>query len=158
MIYTEIKLNPEIKSDLVEKHSILLDILENYETESVWNIFTNPEFDSRIPSLILKMDWTFLTSTNNQYFVSSDNPVYMSLLVDKDSDVAEISFPISKNMAFLASFHTSNQSLYREATAGIVKEINRRTISNSNHDVYSPAKYDWIIEVMIKNHRPKRII
>ncbi len=91
------------------------------------------------------MKWAFFETTDENYFLTSDNPLYFIDPTVKRGDFygtgllnqkVEITFPISKNLMFLATWE--GPTGYLTATRKIRDIFNRRTIISAQNFVFAP--------------------
>lgn len=57
---------------------------------------------------------------------------------------SEVSFPISSNLALWATWKKGQRDDYFQVRTQVVKEINRRSVSNASRYVFSPRRESWI--------------
>ena len=110
------------------------------------------------------MKWAFLETTNDEYFLTSDNPLYymdpsyklgsfygVGLMNKK----LEVTFPLSRNLALLATWE--GLTGYHQANSSIRKIINWRTIISAQNFVISPENTSELSELVHKyrNSSPK---
>ncbi len=144
---------------------MILNIEEHFKLEPNPNLIllqweklvTNPE----ICKMYYDMNWTFLIAQGDYKFLTSDNPVFrydpewnpesnigVGLSWTANSKI-EITFPISKDMAFLGTFQNIPRG-YVEADDKITKQINRRTIISASRFVFSSQKSDLLNSIVQK--------
>lgn len=157
-ISDEIKKNPKRETELLDVKERMINAIKEISADEIWGITFDPEHAPRARAIILKMHWIFLVSDSSQFFVTSDNPVFILRRDDVLSISAELSFPISKNMTFLATWNKSESGLYKKVGLPIIKKINRRTIVSAIENVYSPSGYNWIPRVLVKRRLEYRNI
>jgi hypothetical protein len=104
------------------------------------------------------MTWTFYTAPESQYFVCSDNPVFIPLELGLGKNTAELSFPISSYVMLLASWSKTEKGGFAEASLQAVKELNRRTIGNASQRVYASHSADWIANTLHRGNHDYRPI
>lgn len=121
-----------------------------------------------IGSTIHQFYWNFLISPNSYKFVTCDNPFFYfdpkkSLSQQKGvglmSPNTELSFPLSKDIAILATSKYSTDE-YKNVSDKMVKEINRRTVISAQRFVFSSHKYNGLNKLIkeFENFRPKNIV
>jgi hypothetical protein len=113
--------------------------------------------DSAAVYALSLMTWRFVVCKDKEFFLTSDDPVF--ILSGIKNPESEVSFPISKSIALWATWRQDLEEGFFEATRQVVKEINRRTISNALNFVYTPEKASWINKILSKkNIRLSRIV
>ncbi|MHA1775872.1 MAG: DUF4238 domain-containing protein [Promethearchaeota archaeon] len=118
------------------------------KVREIWLDYLSPETSPRIQYEIFKKKWVFLTTKNNYYYLTCDNPFFF--FTGSGLRNSQISFPISKETALLALNSNIKYPNYAIPRTQIVKEINRRSISNAKNYVYSPKDEDWILKIIRK--------
>lgn len=92
-----------------------------------------------------QMHWAFLETSDDMYFLTSDNPLYYMDSTHKPGSFygvgllnksIEVTFPISKNLMFLGTWEGSEG--YLPATEKIRDILNRRTITSAKDFVFAP--------------------
>jgi hypothetical protein len=96
-----------------------------------------------------KMIWTFYTAPNSRAFFTGDNPVFIPKNNGLGKSNSELSFPISTDVALIASWDRSRKEGFEEAKSQVVKEINHRTISQASK-IYFSQDCDWIVTMLNK--------
>ena len=93
------------------------------------------------------MNWAFFETTDEEYFLTCDNPLYYMDPTYKSGSFygvglmnkkLEVTFPLSKNLALLATW--GDLKGYHIATSKIRNTLNRRTIISAQNFVFSPVK------------------
>ena len=98
-----------------------------------------------------KMTWQFFIAQPGTFFVTADNPVFISPTVGIKGDInSELSFPISSDVALVASRHNALPECFVTATARIVKEINRRAVGLSLQHAYCKEEAKWVTDLLNK--------
>lgn len=122
-------------------------ILDAYKVKipSRYNIVI---ISSKYGSVLNSMTWVLFIARTRQGFLTSDNPVVFDEgigLVGKDglSDLVEVTFPISKQVALWATWRKGTDR-YLEANEQIVQEINRRTVGAALREVYYQSNPKWV--------------
>jgi tryptophan synthase alpha chain len=125
---------------------------ENYQI-SGHNKITLDSPNSRMIEELKKMVWTFYVAREPYVFLTSDNPVFFpdTIGIAGNKNLSELSFPISTNVALVASWNKTQKEGFVEATPHIVKDINRRTISKTSRYVYFSKNADWVVNLLGSN-------
>jgi hypothetical protein len=139
-----------------------LDVARTPETEAylmeVWQRMANrPGFavqlhnrlaaasqDSFLVVALQKMRWIFYVAPAGYHFVTSDNPAWHPK-IGLAKSIAELSFPISASIALVATWNKNVNEGFTNATAQIVKEVNRRTIHAGQKNIFASQAEEWII-------------
>jgi hypothetical protein len=108
---------------------------------------------SILPSFLTRMKWRFFVAPAGTGFLTGDNPVfYFKGIGVKHSD-SEISFPISTEVALVASWQENHKEGFFPAPSQVVKEINRRTASFASERLYYCRAESWIPLLLQKTER-----
>lgn len=100
-----------------------------------------------VPKILSSMTWQFLIAPERYGFITSDDPVFAP---DITKPYVEISFPISKDIALVMSRYNLKQGFFI-TTPAVVTEINRRTASKAQHQVYYSNAEKWIVDLLDEN-------
>jgi hypothetical protein len=100
-----------------------------------------------IPGILSVMTWQFFIAPKGHGFLTSDNPVFYPGL---DKPYAEVSFPISKDIALVISRYEIEQGFF-VTTPEVVNEINRRTVSGAQYEVYHSSAEKWVLNLMTES-------
>lgn len=139
----------ESKAEFYEKRRAeilnLLDKLAKDPPEKIWSDNITPERTPLVTSLIPNMTWRFLTYDEKPVFLTSDNPLFFFQGLGIGNRESEITFPISSNITLWATWRKDLAQGYFQTNMRTVKEVNRRTASNSTIYVYHAADEEWIL-------------
>ena len=91
---------------------------------------------------LYNMHWAFGIKRFESSFITSDNPVYFSRMAGISR--SDLSFPISKDIALVASWEPLFKQQYQMAPEQIVRQINKRTVSLATKYVFSSTKDRWV--------------
>jgi len=116
---------------------------------SLWYESFNLTDESGVEQALLSMNWVFLHSAKVQY-LTSDNPVFFFAHEGIGSSSSELTFPISESIALWATRHPRQNGLHAPALPAGVKQINRRTASNSKRFVFAKTNESWIMPFVTK--------
>ena len=105
--------------------------------------------DSFRVKALQQMTWTFYVAPDNRAFFTGDNPVFIPKNNGLGKNNSELSFPISTDVALIASWDRSRKEGFEEAKSQIVKEINHRTVSRASK-IYFSQNYDWVVTMLDK--------
>jgi len=118
--------------------------------DDVRKVLYQPLTTGSIEQQLMGMDWYFIFASGDQSYVTCDDPVFFFRdhgLLDRR---AELSCPLSKDVAVLITSEPLEWGRYHYVPDVIVKEINRRTISNATSRVVSTARHEWISRIIKK--------
>jgi hypothetical protein len=154
--------HPEKTTKLAESKKVLQEQRRKYEKgmpKELWYYGITPDTPSKIRSVLKDMTWTFLVSNNSNPFLTSDNPVFFFKEKGIGNPDSEITFPISSNIALLATWKYNFSGGYFHSKESITKEINRRTASIATRFVYSSVKDLRLVSLVNKqNWKLNRIV
>lgn len=110
--------------------------------------------------VISKMKWVFVRATDRFRFITSDNPFSFhdptirqesfyngTGLLNKN---VEVSFPISKDIALLATWRDSITEGYVQGTHELVKVVNRCSVAAAHRAVYASEKSEALLRLVKK--------
>lgn len=126
-----------------------LDTNKANPSSSLWYENIDSETDHYPINALLSMNWVFLYHDVFQ-FLTSDNPVFFFEFEGIGSSESELTFPISSTITLWATRTTNTNGTFVRASNAAVKEINRRTASNSMRWVYSKRNESWILPFATK--------
>jgi hypothetical protein len=106
---------------------------------------------NRIAETLEAMTWRFFSAPDEHKFLTSDDPVFFDLGLGLKHPYAEVSFPISTDIALVASNWRGAREGFFDAPSQVVKELNRRAIVRSIERVYFHRSADWIMPVFKKS-------
>lgn len=133
-------------------------ILADYET-SVPSEIVVGEINTRLAPLLKRMTWQFMTTTGGHGFLTSDNPVYFHEGLGLAHQQAEVTFPLSTNIALWATWRIDLQEGYVPTTEQVVDEINRRTVSIASRWIFHARRRRWILTLVNRpSHTLRRLI
>ena len=145
--------HPSKKEALQNRLQELPSLKSKYENEfpmEVWYQIISPDALPRIRAILPAMTWVFLTSDNEQPFLTNDNPVFFFEGLGIGKPESEITFPISSTVALWATWRTNLVEGYTAAKDTIVREINRRTASAATRYVYYSKEAQWVVSLINK--------
>ena len=141
------KLHPE-KSDIIEKRCRELQEIRNNKVEELiydtWLQNIPPDKTPQSIDVLSQMTWRFMIADKEQYFITSDNPLFFFRWMGIGKEKSEVTFPITKSIALWATWRIDISEGFFPARSQMVKEVNRRTASISTQFLYSPYPADWI--------------
>jgi uncharacterized protein DUF4238 len=140
---------PETRAEL-KKVSDNLAQKEGFEIQA-HNRITAAVPDSFLIEVLQKMTWSFYVAPMPHTFVTSDNPVFISEKFGLGKNISELSFPISADIALIASWNRFLKEEFSEAKPQLLKELNRRTINAASQHVYFSKNPEWVKSILDKN-------
>lgn len=142
--------------DTPETRAELKKIAERLAQKPGYDIQTHNRITAATPDSFLievlqKMTWNFYVSTANHAYLTNDNPVFISDKFGLGKNISELSFPISTDVALVASWNKTTKGGFSEAAPQYLKELNRRTISKASKYVYFAKKEEWVVTILNEN-------
>ena len=108
---------------------------------------------------LAEMEWRFLYFEGDQFFITSDNPLFFFEAIGIGNEKSEVTFPLAKNLVLWTKWRMDIPPGFHRARTQFVKEVNRRTISNASKYIFSPYVADWIPTLLAKdNIRLNRVL
>ncbi|MCJ7604053.1 MAG: DUF4238 domain-containing protein [Desulfobulbaceae bacterium] len=154
--------HPE-KASLLEKRRA--EIKQNLKKYSVnppkdfWLSLIPPERSPNVINVLQQMTWHFLTYDEDPVFLTCDNPVFYFTWMGIGKPESEVTFPISSNIVLWATWRKDIEEKYTEIHRQAIKEINRRTATNTTRFVYHARDEYWIPRFIAKKyHALNRLI
>lgn len=107
-----------------------------------------------VRAAILRMTWQFFVASDDDSFVTGDNPVHtLKGGVGFTKPYSDLTFPISSRVVLIGSYRNVRAG-YASAGSELVKEVNRRLIATAKTFAYCSRNRKWIVTIMTKNfHR-----
>jgi predicted SnoaL-like aldol condensation-catalyzing enzyme len=90
---------------------------------------------SKIPPALCDMTWRLLVSDNNDFFLTSDNPLWFDEEQGIRNQRLEVSFPISSDAALVLSRRAVAEGVFG-AGRHVVEEVNRRSATRATRYLY----------------------
>jgi uncharacterized membrane-anchored protein YitT (DUF2179 family) len=132
---------------------------ENELIYDIWLKNLHPDQTPQSVDVLSQMTWRFLIANDDQYFITSDNPLFFFSWMGIGKEKSEVTFPISKKIALWATWRVDMTEGFFSTTSQAVKEINRGTASILSQYLYSPFADTWIQTLANKGkHRVTRLI
>jgi hypothetical protein len=114
---------------------------------------------ARVVKTLHAMTWRFLTFDQGAAFLTSDNPVFYFEGLGIGREYSEVTVPISSKIALWATWRQDLAEGFFPTNIQVVKELNRRTVSNTSHYIFYSLKVKWILTLLSKKrHNLNRII
>jgi hypothetical protein len=97
------------------------------------------------------MAWRILVSSGEQFFCTSENPVFFDATIGLATRESEVSFPLSTTHALHCSWQRASAPLlYVQVPQKKVREINRRTASIADRAFYF-ERAPWLLGLLAKS-------
>ena len=140
----------KIQQELVLLLARAESIFHNYEQEIPYEmlLFGLLRSVSPVSEHFSQMTWQFFVAPPFKGFITSDNPVVMSESMGLASPNAEVVFPISTEVALVASNHSHIKDRYVVASPYIVKEINQRVADKAAYFLYADRKLELYVNML----------
>lgn len=100
---------------------------------------------------IVEMNWRVL-HTDEPRYLASDNPVFFFEADGVGNATSELTLALSSTAALVGTHPNQNLPLHCVATESAVREINRRTSSNTSRYVFSEHVEPWMQTFLLKGH------
>lgn len=151
-----------------EKIEMPVEELRQYILKGEYDVKVgNPDYSlsfmfenaKEIAPIFYEMRWAFFETTNNQYFLTSDNPLYYTDPTYKPGSFygvgllnkkIEVTFPVSKNLMFLATWEGPEG--YLSSNQKIRDIFNRRTIISAQNFVFAPEN-STALSTLVQKYR-----
>jgi len=104
--------------------------------------------ESFLVETLKKMTWHFFIAPQGHAFLTGDNPVFIPEQHGLGKNISELSFPISTNVALVASWHSKLKEGFFKATPQVVKELNRRTAHKASRCLYFSKNLEWVVTLL----------
>ncbi|MEK6725694.1 MAG: DUF4238 domain-containing protein [Deltaproteobacteria bacterium] len=148
--------------------------LRQYILEGRYDVKVTPELylkmfishGIQLGLVIAKMKWAFIRATDRFSFLTSDNPFFFHDPSPSSSSFwrgvgllnenVEVTFPISKELALIATWKDSMTEMYIQGSHELARTINRCSVAAAHRAVYASEKSDALLRLVRKfaNDRP----
>lgn len=137
----------------------LLDQFAENPSKDVWLDLLPPDTTPKSIDAICAMTWCCLTYDAKPAFLTCDNPVYFHTGMGLTDERAEVTFPLSSNVALWATWRKDLQEGYFPACMPKVKEFNRRMAHNATRFVFHAIDEYWVLPFVCKGrYKLNRIV
>lgn len=133
--------------------SNILDALADEPPDHYWHHMLRDGATPRMMSALRSMNWTFLVSNSDPY-LTCDDPLFFFRSIGIGAMKSELSIPISNSITLLAHRQGSRPRQFRDATPGMVVQLNRRTAYNARRFMYSGQPLPWALKLGLRKTRP----
>ena len=155
-----VELEPEVRENFrlpntQETKDLFEKILErtkapDYQTRVHLDVIANTR-TSRVMKIVEGMKWRFFIAPKGQKYFTSDDPVFYFKDLGLLRSESEVSFPLSTDVALVASQSEKVREGFFPATLQIVKELNRRTASRTLQRAYFWRPEPWVLNLLNKS-------
>ena len=118
--------------------------------EEVIEQIRSPWPSERIVQSVFRMKWRFARTDGPIFFLTTDNPVFFFAAYGLGTSDSELSFPVSSQLALVASNAMTKDGLFVEARQSLVKEINVRLASAATRFIFYHKEASWIKTIALK--------
>ena len=110
-------------------------------TQKIW-------VSERVSVLIASMTWLVLSTDQEHPFICSDNPVFWFRSIGMGAKSAEITLPLSSDVALLM-VHMPQGPVTRafDVAPEVVDEINRRTAAEATRFLFAKEDGEWLKQI-----------
>lgn len=141
--------NPEKRARL---RSALQRIQEKLDLGKRTHLRTLSAKFARAMAIVEAMKWTFYVAPKGQAFLTCDNPVFYFTSLGLLKPSSELSFPISSEVVFVASWRNDMPTGFVRATGENVIRLNRRSAAFATNDVFFSRAEPWVVNLLRKQH------
>ncbi|MFO8164009.1 MAG: DUF4238 domain-containing protein [Desulfatiglandales bacterium] len=161
------KLYTEISDDLLQiaidqpdknhiarrRISEIKEILDKYSKnppKEIWLGNIPSERSPQVVAALVKMTWMFMECNDTIGFMTSDNPLFYFTSIGVGKPESEVVFPISSNILLWATWRTDLPLRYLPTKSQLVKEMNRRIVSEATRFIFASNDAVWILPFVMK--------
>jgi hypothetical protein len=135
--------------EILKRRGLELDATERkFQAQPPPNVLQQirePWPSQQMVQLLFRMTWRLLISSGPAYFLTSDNPACYFQSLGLGRKESELSFPLSTYYSLHGSWQQADSDLvFVNAEQGMVKEINRRIVSEAERLVFYHEAADWL--------------
>lgn len=105
----------------------------------------------RIALSLIEKQWTVIVISNDDEFLTSDNPVIFTSYIKGSDHIgpahpnSHLTFPISKKIAMIMSGARQSDNIENRAcVSSEVRTVNRLVLNAANKSIFCSKKYSWI--------------
>lgn len=147
----DVRANPEI----LKRRVVELDEVERKfqarPPREVLEQIREPWPSARIVDLVLRMAWRILLSAGPIFFLTTDNPAFYFRGLGLARKESEVCIPLSTCCTLHGSWQRAEPDpLFVPCEQAMVKEINRRMVSESERLVFYHQPATWVLKLLGK--------
>jgi len=105
-------------------------------------VLAGPE--SLMVEALKMMTWHIFKAPAGHALLTGDNPVFYDMGFGLASSFADVSLPLSTDLALVASWWKLTDQQFAEVAPAVVEEINRRTIHSASKHLYFSKSEEWV--------------
>ena len=149
-------------SDDTDQALVARRLAEVDRLESVWiqspppdvvNRIRSPWPTEKIVALVDSMVWRIVRATEDECFLTSDNPVCIFEAYGIGKPESEIAFPLAPDAALLASWRGPRRGLIEVPRwPAAIREVNRRVVAGSDRFVFFHKNAQWVATLAEKQY------
>ena len=113
--------------------------------------------ESQIPPALYEMTWRLLVCGKDEFFLTSDNPLWFDEEKGIGNQQLEVSFPISSDSVLVISRKMVEEGVFGAGTR-VVDEVNRRSATRATKYLYGCRPEAWVVKLMGRTHTPRSIV
>ncbi len=135
--------------EILKRRALELDAVERkfqaHPPPNVLEQIREPWPSQQMVQLLFRLTWRVLISSGPAYFLTSDNPAFHFRGLGLARKESELSFPLSTHYLLHGSWQQADSDLvFVNAEQALVKEINRRIVSETERLVFYHQAADWL--------------
>jgi hypothetical protein len=112
---------------------------------------------SKIPPALSDMTWRLLVCDKDEFFLTSDNPLWFDEQKGIGNQHLEVSFPISSDTALVISRKKVEEGVFG-AGKRVVDEVNHRSATRATRYLYGCRPEAWAVKLLNRTYTPRSII
>jgi Protein of unknown function (DUF4238) len=139
--------------EILKRRGLELEAVERkfqaHPPPNVLEQIREPWPSKQMVQLLFRMTWRVLISSGPSYFLTSDNPAFYFRSLGLGRKESELSFPLSTHYLLHGSWQRADSDLiFLNAGQAMVKEINRRIVSEAERLVFYHQAADWLPQML----------
>ncbi len=138
---------------ILKRRGLELDAVERkfqaHPPPNVLEQIREPWPSKQMVQMLFRMTWRVLISSGPAYFLTSDNPAFYFRGLGLARKESELFFPLSTHYSLHGSWQQADSDLiFVNAEQAMVKEINRRIVSEAERLVFYHQAADWLPQML----------
>lgn len=113
--------------------------------------------ESQIPPALFEMTWRLIVCRKEEFFLTSDNPLWFDEEKGIGNQQLEVSFPISSGSVLVISRKMVEEGVFGAGTR-VVDEVNRRSATRATKYLYGCRPEAWVVKLMGRSYTPRSIV